>query len=330
MENIEKSMEKSNIPYYQVAKQVLMNRNGLSEEEAEKVISSQSFDEIESQVNVKGSMDYAIEQILDTTGFFNDKDVEGLSAFIYEGGQSDVIDSLKEDKLISYNERVLSKGQSLNRYKRSKNELIMDILIHVHDGRVRDNVKNFNAGKKKQYMPSELIASELIGWKELKADLLFVRPIFEATRVDGNYLNEEEQLYNEINEEELEQVYNERVKDFFLNNGIKTASDLSAALKGYGKILTTINDPEYVDEKIIPAIEQEIGNIEEVRKNIVSQIINNPTPEDVAKLSDEEKSQEKQSLVQRIMDLADRRKKLKEEISKEEETKLEITEGLDD
>ena len=190
--------------------------------------------------------------------------------------------------------------------------------------------------------------SELIGWKEAKADLLFVRPIFEAAGI-------------EVNEEELEQVYNSRVKEFFLEHNIQTARNLSdsitqgaefySALEGYGNILVTINDPDYVDEKIIPAIEQQgIGNIEEVRRNIVSQIISNPVPEDIARLSDEEKTQveqslgqevailtaqrdelhQKNSIVQRIMALSNRRKTIKEEISMEEQRKSENLHEFDD
>ena len=224
------------------------------------------------------------------------------------------------------------------------NNLIMDTLFHVHDGWVQDNVKKFNAREKKhQHMPSELI-----GWKEAKADLLFVRPIFEAAGI-------------EVNEEELEQVYNGRVKEFFLDHGIQTARNLSdsitqgeefyPALEGYGDILVTINDPDYVDEKIIPAIEQQgIGNIEEVRRSIVSQIISNPVPEDVARLSDDEKAlveqslgqevstltaqrdelHQKNSIVQRIMALANRRRTIKEEISMEEQRKSENLHEFDD
>ena len=332
----EKNQNKQNIPYYQVAKQALMNWNGLSEEEAKKVISSQSFDEIESQVYAKGSMDYAVEGIKVSAGL-SDKDAEELSTFIYEGGQSKVIDNWK--KMIELQDSSLGMEGAYNtkHNKEMFNNLIMDTLFHVHDGWVQDNVKKFNAREKKhQHMPSELI-----GWKEAKADLLFVRPIFEAAGI-------------EVNEEELEQVYNGRVKDFFLNRGIKTARNLSdsitqgekfyPALEEYGEILTTINDPEYVDEKIIPAIEQQgIGNIEEVRRNIVSQIISNPVPEDVERLSDEEKSiveqavgqeistltaqrdelQQKNSIVQRIMVLANRRKSIKKEISIEEQRKSE-------
>ena len=338
----EKNQNKQNIPYYQVAKQALMNWNGLSEEEAKKVISSQSFDEIESQVYAKGSMDYAVEGIKVSAGL-SDKDAEELSTFIYEGGQSKVIDNWK--KMIELQDSSLGMEGAYNtkHNKEMFNNLIMDTLFHVHDGWVQDNVKKFNAREKKhQHMPSELI-----GWKEAKADLLFVRPIFEAAGI-------------EVNEEELEQVYNGRVKDFFLNRGIKTARNLSdsitqgeefyPALEGYGEILTTINDPEYVDEKIIPAIEQQgIGNIEEVRRNIVSQIISNPVTEDVEKLSDEEKSiveqaleqevstltaqrdelQQKNSIVQRIKDLANRRKSIKKEISIEEQRKSENLHDFD-
>ena len=338
----EKNQNKQNIPYYQVAKQALMNWNGLSEEEAKKVISSQSFDEIESQVYAKGSMDYAVEGIKVSAGL-SDKDAEELSTFIYEGGQSKVIDNWK--KMIELQDSSLGMEGAYNtkHNKEMFNNLIMDTLFHVHDGWVQDNVKKFNAREKKhQHMPSELI-----GWKEAKADLLFVRPIFEAAGI-------------EVNEEELEQVYNGRVKDFFLNRGIKTARNLSdsitqgekfyPALEEYGEILTTINDPEYVDEKIIPAIEQQgIGNIEEVRRNIVSQIISNPVPEDVERLSDEEKSiveqavgqeistltaqrdelQQKNSIVQRIKDLANRRKSIKKEISIEEQRKSENLHDFD-
>ena len=337
------SQVKHNIPYYQVAKQALMNWNGLSEEEAKKIVSTQTFDEIESQVYAKGSMDYAVEGIKDSLGL-SDKDAAELSTFVYEGGQSKVIDNWK--KMIELQDSSLGMEGAYNakHNKEMFNNLIMDTLFHVHDGWVQDNVKKFNAREKKhQHMPSELI-----GWKEAKADLLFVRPIFKAAGI-------------EVNEEELEQVYNGRVKDFFLNREIKTARNLSdsitqgeefyPALEGYGDILVTINDPDYVDEKIIPAIEQQgIGNIEEVRRNIVSQIISNPVPEDVARLSDEEKAQveqslgqevttltvqrdelhQKNSIVQRIMTLADRRRAIKKEISMEEQRKSENLHEFDD
>lgn len=338
------SQDKQNIPYYQVAKQALMNWNGLSEEEAKKIISTQSFDEIESQVYAKGSMEYAIDGLMQAMGFNridkNGKYKEELLGYIYKGTSSRIIDFISEP--LHGPGGVTSKDILSHNY--FVNNVIMDTLFHVHDGWVQDNVKKFNAREKKhQHMPSELI-----GWKEVKADLLFVKPIFETAGL-------------KVNDEELEKIYNDRVKEIFLSRGIKTARNLSnsitqgeefyPALKGYGDILVTINDPDYVDEKIIPAIEQQgIGNIEEVRKNIVSQIISNPEPEDVERLTDEEKAQveealsqevssltaqrdelqQKNTIVSRIMALANRRKLVKEEISMEEHTKSENLNRADD
>jgi len=332
------------IPYYQVAKQALMNWNGLSEEEAEKVVSTQCFDEIESQVYAKGSMEYAIDGIIQSMGFNKiDKDGEYKSElldYIYKGTSSRIIDFISEP--IHAPGHITDKD--ISRHNSFINNVIMDTLFAVHDGWVKDNVKKFNAREKKhQHMPSELI-----GWKEVKADLLFVRPIFEAAGI-------------EVHEEELEQVYNGRVKEFFLDHGIQTAKNLSdsitqgeefyPALEGYGDILVTINDPDYVDEKIIPAIEQQgIGNIEGVRRNIVSQIISSPVPEDVARLTDEEKVQveqalgqnvsiltaqrdelhQKNSIVQRIIALANRRRTIMNEISIEEQRKTENIHRFDD
>lgn len=336
------NLDKSNIPYYNVAKQALMNWNGLSEEEADKIISEQTFSQLEGQVYAKGSMDYAIEAIATQSSVRKLGKESELADFVYNGGESAIIDGIKKDAEFMNDENMYQWERSDMRKR--YNNMIMDTLFAVHDGWVQDNVKKFNAREKKhQHMPSELI-----GWKEAKADLLFVRPIFETAGI-------------EVNEEELEQVYNCRVKDFFLNRGIKTARNLSdsitqgeefyPALEGYGEILTTINDPDYVDEKIIPAIEQQgIGNIEEVRSNIVSQIISNPVPEDVERLSDEEKSlveqslgqevstlaeqrdelQQKNSIVQRIMTLVNRRRAIKKEISIEEQRKSENLHEFDD
>ncbi len=335
--------DKSKIPYYNVAKQALINWNKLSEEEADKIIGEQTCSQLEVNAHAKGSIDYAIRTIANQSPVSKFGKESELADFVYDGGESAIIDSMKKDAefMKDPNMPQLERNNMRKRY----NNMIIDTLFAVHDGWVQDkeNVKKFNAREKKhQHMPSELI-----GWEEAKADLLFIRPIYEAAGI-------------EVNEEELEQVYNDRVKEFFLNRGIKTASDLSSsiaqgeefypALGGYGEILTTIKDPEYVAEKIIPAIEQKgIGNIEEVRKNIVSQIINNPVPEDVERLSDEEQSlveqtleqetstlttqkdelQQKNSRVQKIMALANRRRAIKKEISIEEQIKSENLQEFD-
>ena len=318
--------EKQNIPYYQVAKKALMKKewNGLSEQEAINIISSQTFDKIESQVYAKGSMDYAIEGIKKFLGL-SDKDTEELSNFVYNGGQSKVIDDWKKDAELQ---------DSDNKF----NNLITNTLFYVHDGWVKDNMKKFNSREKKhQHMPSELI-----GWEEAKADLLFIKPIFETAGI-------------EVNEDELKQVYDERVKDFFLDRGIKNSEDLTSeitkgekfypALSGQTDILVYISDPVNVKEKVVPQIEENgIGNIEEIRKGIVKQVLDNPNPTDVSKLSDEEmflaeetlgteieklngkkdNLQQQNNIVKRIMELAKKRDKLRRqyELAKAEQQNI--------
>ncbi len=324
-----KNSSKLNIPYYQVAREALMNWNGLSEGEATKILKSSSFEEIEGQVWAKGSMDHAIDSIANSLMLSN-KDSQELANLVYQGGESDIKITCFKRLIELYGTKY--KGVHSNEMI---NNIIMDTLFSVHDGWVKDNQKKFMArDKKHQHMPSELI-----GWKEAKADLLFIRPIFEA-------------LDMEVNEDELEQVYNNRVKDFFLDRKIVTARDLSdsitqgehfySALANYGEVLTTINDPDYVDQNVIPAIEQKgIGKIEDVRRNIVAQIINNPTAKDIDRLSESEKTQveqalgqevdtltaerdelhQKNSIVERIMGLAKRRSDIKKEIAIEEKKK---------
>ena len=320
-------------PYYIAAAESLINRNGLTGEEAESIVLSKPFDEIESQASVKSSMDYAIDGILKYYSDnmevpVSDSNRKDLVSFVYNGIYTRFANTLKID--------YYQEGRN------RQNDMIMDTLFSVHDGWVKDNQKEFMASDKKhKHMPSELI-----GWEEVKSYLLYVRPIFKKASV-------------EVNEEVLEQVYNDRVKDFFLNRGIKNVRDLSdsiiqgeefyPALEEYGDILATIANPDYVDEKIIPAIEQQgIGNIEEIRRNIVSQIISNPVLEDVARLSEEEKAQleqslreevdvltaerdelhKKNSIAERILELARRRRTLEVEIKEGNLKKSEIAQSF--
>ncbi|MBR6034231.1 MAG: hypothetical protein IKP28_05835 [Clostridia bacterium] len=312
---------KSMIPYYSAAKQALMNWGneqsnwvGLPEEEADKIISTQTFDEIEAQVNARKSMDYAIEAILDTRSMHDESDREELREFVYNGNVSDIMN------LLAIRDRD------------SVNDIALDTLFRVHDGWVMDHPDKFNQREKKhQHLPSELI-----GWEEVKADLLFVKPIFEAAGI-------------KLDEAQLEQLYNERVKQFFLHHNIRTTSDLAnliskgerfyPALRGQEEILTEISDPTFVTERVIPAIEQKgIGKVEDVRERILQQIAMNPNNFDLEMLSDEERKQvehliqgemstleaqrdelkAKNDIVERIMALSRKRTVIREEILAEQ------------
>ena len=72
-----------------------MNWNGLSKDDADNIINTQSFDEIELQVYATGSMNYAIEGIKKSLGL-SDEDAKGLSEFVYEGKKCNVTDNWKK------------------------------------------------------------------------------------------------------------------------------------------------------------------------------------------------------------------------------------------
>lgn len=239
------SSEKMNVPYYQIAKEALMNWNGLSEAEAVKMIESSTFEEIEGQVWAKSSINYAIEGITKSLSL-TDFDVEQLTKAIYGEGANYDSDIFKELK------------PEMDRIGKNPNDIIMDTLFTVHDGWVKDNQKKFMAREKKhQHMPSELI-----GWNEVKADLLFVKPIFAAAGI-------------EISEEALKAQYDSRVKNFLQSRDIKTTSDLSReiskgaefypALEGQEEVLSVLGDREKVDSMVIPQIESKgIGKVEDI------------------------------------------------------------------
>ncbi len=184
-------------PYRVVAKNALMSWNGLSDEEAQKIVETQSFDELEGQVWAKGSMLYAVSAIAQNLGLETvQTDLENI---VLNGGGKQHSLTLSES-----GQQTLSEiGELL---KANKNFSVVDVLSKVHDGWVKDNAKKFNKegreGKKYQHLPIELI-----GWKEAKADLLFVEPILNSMGIS-------------IDEKQLEQEYNSRVETYFNKNGL--------------------------------------------------------------------------------------------------------------
>ncbi len=157
--------------------------------------------------------------------------------------------------------------------------MILSVLSSIHDGWVKDNPQKFFARDKKyQHMPMELI-----GWDEVKSDLLFLAPIVEAMNL-------------EVEEEKLEKAYDERVKSFFETRGINGLKDLPShiakgsefypALEGQTDIQEALRDPKFVSETMIPSImEKGIGADKsaknaigkEKRTRIIKKLIENPT-----------------------------------------------------
>lgn len=187
-------------PYRQVAKEALMNWNGLTESEADKIVLNATREELENQVWATGSMTYAVEALCKYLNLDQKQSQEFLQATLGDDspymsekdeavfkGISDYVDNfMREHAGVGSNFEL-----SMMRI-RMFNSATLKALAYVHDGWVKDNAKKFNkegrANKKYQHLPLEMI-----GWREAEADLLFIKPIVFALgqkRLDTEYLEE--------------------------------------------------------------------------------------------------------------------------------------------
>ena len=215
-------------PYRQVAKKALMSWNGLSEEEATNIVTTQSFEELESQCYAAGSMTYAVNSIADILGLPDRWKEDFLNTVL---AKDHVFTDEHDNEELSKVARIWPDRVMNDNYE------IVKVLAGVHDGWVKDNAKKFNKegreNKRYQHLPVELI-----GWKETKADLLFVEPILSAIGV-------------ELNEEKLEKRYNKEVSIFFYNMDINNTDELIDYILNIKKLYRPVTEENIAkDEKI--------------------------------------------------------------------------------
>ncbi len=257
--------EKSLSPYKRVAKRSLASWGGMTEEEAATAVETLSNDELEGKVYATGSMNAAINQISISCNL-TQSEKEQLSDLVYNGlneGNKGIVELLKQ--------RITSVPKA-----------IMDTLFAVHNSWVESNGKKFLAREKKyQHMPSEFI-----GWDELKLDLIFVKPIYDALGIT-------------VNEDELKKEYIKRIKEYFLSKRLITMSDtvrlitkadeFYPALKGQQANIEFLRDEDNVLDSVIPSIKENgIGDTEVVRYNILYYISKTVQRRDLMRLEPEE------------------------------------------
>lgn len=211
------------IPYQNVAKAALINWNGLSEEEAQRKIESESFQELENQVFAASSIKYAVIGISKQVGLTESETYDFFLAVINGPENAKIFDIVKEKA------KGFTEEQELN------------VLSDIHDGWVQDNSSEKTFNKKvdrqqlRQYAPLELI-----GWNEAKSDLLFLNPVLESIGV-------------QVNEEALEQAYHDRVVDYLEDNGIFSEDDLTDLIKQGREYYPAL--PEELEKRLLPMSE---------------------------------------------------------------------------
>ena len=265
-------MENNNLTVYkQIARDALMSWNGLSEEEATKKVQESSNEELEQQVYAEGSIDYAIkgfqkysqEYLKNKHGFgepITDHDVELFKEVVMTGKYR--YGSVQDFYDIMRNKMGIDLDRS------NVENMVLSVLSTIHDGWVKDNQKKFFARDKKyQHMPIELI-----GWKEAKSDLLFLKPMLEEMHIM--------EFYPYLStEEDLESAYNKRVQAFLEENGITDVSKLSEqiskgaefypALEGQEDIIKALQDTKFVEEQVVSGIRDKgIGTNEQISQQL--------------------------------------------------------------
>ena len=123
-------------PYRVIAKDALMSWNGLSEEEAVKVVVESSFNELENQVWATGSIKYAVSAISVYLGI-EDNQTEFVTAVL--GQDNPEITEEQENTL----NQIAEKAKDVD-----INDLTIYSLKCIHDGWVAENAKKFSKIKR--------------------------------------------------------------------------------------------------------------------------------------------------------------------------------------
>lgn len=256
--------EKSAIPYYQVAKQALMNWNGLTEEQADKLIEESSFEEIESQVYAQGSMTYAISSIGKSLGLTDEETKQFADEVFGRTSNQEIISMSLYEKLKKFTNDKDKKTMPsfLSEIDSNMATLITDAMEAVHDGWVEDNAKHFftkKADRKQQY---QFLPLDLIGWDEAKSDLLFIKPIIEYI---GGYVNEEE-IKKECNNRTIAffEKHSGQMHGGTLNMSIYNLDDLGNWMIENGleyehwtpEIEAAMSDSQFVHETLLPQVRE--------------------------------------------------------------------------
>lgn len=104
----------------------------------------------------------------------------------------------------------------------NKYNSILDILSTIHNEWVKNHSNNFLAVKangERRNKERQFVPLELLDWGEVQSDLLFLKPVLEATGV-------------EIKEEQLKEQFDFRQQEYLTNNKIFSHEDLVNHLRG--------------------------------------------------------------------------------------------------
>ena len=224
-------------PYRKVAMDALINWNGMNESDALKIVTTESFDELDSRCYAESSVSCAALKLAQILGLSDN----GCAEFV------DVVLAKDHVEIEEYDKLHYSRAQKAWRDRvKNDNYEILNILSEIHDKWVEGNASKFNKegreGKRYQHLPIELI-----GWKEAKADLLFVKPVLNAIGV-------------EVNEEKLQTEFNRHCAEYIVAHNIDSHEKLEEHILNIGKTYHSVT-------------ESNTTNDAEIAKQIADQVV---------------------------------------------------------
>jgi hypothetical protein len=180
-----------NAPYFVAAKAALINWNSMSIEDANEFIETKSRAEIEQATGAYGSVYDASNRIAHALGLSDKEAYQFTQEMLGNSDSTAMLDKVKE-------QFALVKAQCPERAQELTAGLLLDACDDVHKGWTGRNASPFFGKKDIKDQQYQYGTSEMIGWKEVKADLLFLSPIADAVGL-------------EINEDDMKRLYGERV-----------------------------------------------------------------------------------------------------------------------
>lgn len=149
---------------------------------------------------------------------------------------------------------------------KDKNKTILGILSTIHDNWVINNCNNFlkpDRNKERQFVPLELL-----NWEEVESDLLFLKPILEASGI-------------EIDEKQLRAQHTVQQNEYLIDNKIFSHDDLVNHLSRGAGVYPILSDLETKNGGNISELLNNPGIAEKMAKQVESKV-SLPSREDLA------------------------------------------------
>lgn len=181
-----------NAPYYLAAKDALINWNGMDPVAAQSMIENSTRAEIEQATGAHGSVFDAAKRIATELGLTPQETVLFTQEML---GTTQSTAQLEEVK-----GRLAVLSAANPEVDKMLSSLVLDACDEIHKGWTGRNATPFFGKKDMKDQQYQYSTSEFIGWKEVKADFLFLSPVLDAVGIS-------------VSEDVLKATYAERVAE---------------------------------------------------------------------------------------------------------------------